>query len=245
MYSNKQKLAMAMAATVVLSGVPAMSFAAPQDVLKVLAELKKEDTAETKKEAETNVKSYASATAALAAAKAVQGADADAMTIVAAYEASLKVLKTTTEADWTAARTDFATAVTAMKAANPTLNFSESFEHPNDVKKVGPEYMHQQVLNQIKGITEIDGVFKPETSGNKVLVDLAGPALPTKVTVNGTDLPLVDDPSTPDENEAEVWMNGDEGKPNQLVIYVDNLTTATLTSVTFELDGKTYTVRLK
>lgn len=234
MYSNKQKLAMAMAATVVLSAVPAMSFAAPQDVANVLKALKAEDTAETKKEAETNVKNYASATAALAAAKAVQGADADAMTIVAAYEASLKVLKTTAEADWTTARAEFATAVAAMKAANPTLNFSGSFEHPNDAQKVGPEYMHQQVLNQIKGIMEIEGVFTPQLSGNEVRVDLAGPTLPTKVTVNGTDLPA-----------AEFWMDVDGGKPNQLVIYVDSLKKADLTSVTFELDGKTYTVKVK
>lgn len=243
MYSNKQKLAMAMAATVVLSAVPAMSFAAPQDVLNVLAELKKEDPAETKKEAETNVKNYATATAALAAAKAVQGADADAMTIVAAYEASLKVLKSTAEADWTTARTEFAAAVAAMKAANPMTDFSLSFEHPNDAKKVGPEYMHQQVLNQIKGIMEIEGTFHLKLTGNEVRVDLPGPDLPSKVTLNGKDLP-VDDPATP-KIEGDVWMDVKGGNPNQLVVFVDDVLKAGITSLTFELGGKNYTVKLK
>lgn len=238
MYSNKQKLAMAMAAAMALSVVPAMSFAAPKDVENVLAELKKENTAETKTEAETGLKVFATATAALAEAKKVQGADGDAMTIVAAYEASLNVLKATTEVEWNTAKTAFTDAVTAMKAANPKIDFKGSFDLPQSAGE-GPQYMHNRVFDKIKGYITVDGTFAPEVFGNLVKVKYAEAKDPSKVTLNGTELKAERFWVKAGELNINVNLTQDPADPKP------DLNLDEIKELFYELDGKVYRVSVK
>lgn len=93
-YSSKQKLAMAMAAGMVVSMAPAMAFAAPIDFVNVATELGKEkDTAQDKVD-------IASAESVLAEAKKVVNGDVNAQKLVDAYEASLMVFKSKTVAEF-------------------------------------------------------------------------------------------------------------------------------------------------
>lgn len=211
-----------MAATMVAGMVPAMAFAAEKDVAAVLVELKKEDVTKT------NAKDYASAKAALAAAKAVQGTDDDAKTIVAAYEASINVLESADVAAWNANKTAYDAAVVAVKAANAKVDFSGSFESKNTKDN------HQKKFDELQGFIAIDGAYKAELSMNTVRVDLGAPTLPTKVTLNGTDLDPID-----------FDMDGGNGAPNTLLIMLEKTVTfADIQTLTFELGGKIYKVNV-
>lgn len=220
MYSSKQKLAMAMAATMVAGMVPAMAFAAEKDVAAVLVELNKEDVTKT------NAKDYASAKAALAAAKAVQGTDADAMTIVAAYEASINVLESADAATWTANKTAYDAAVVAVKAANAKVDFSGSFESKNTKDN------HQKKFDELSGITSVDGKVEVTPYGTEVHVDLKAPVDLTKaskVMVDGVEV----------ASGTGFWQHFENA--NVLVVDIDPKTTAV---ITFEYDGKAYRVNL-
>lgn len=98
-YSSKQKLAMAMAAGMVVSMAPAMAFAAEIDFVKTATELGNEPAADRADLTKINT---VAAKDVLAKAKAVVNGDANAQALVDAYEASIEVYEAFVAKDKTA-----------------------------------------------------------------------------------------------------------------------------------------------
>lgn len=119
MYSSKQKLAMAMAAAMAVSVVPAMSFAAPQDLTNVIDALGKEDV----KKAQAPALDPSSAEAVLMTAKGLVNGDAQAQLVIDAYQASIDIFKAVDVADWTAKKAAYDAAVTKLTFLDVTNSF--------------------------------------------------------------------------------------------------------------------------
>ncbi|MDO4720796.1 MAG: hypothetical protein Q4A78_09045 [Peptostreptococcaceae bacterium] len=98
-YSSKQKLAMAMAAGMVVSMAPAMAFAAEVDFVNTATELGKEPAADRADLTKINT---VAAKDVLTKAKAVVNGDANAQALVDAYEASIEVYEAFVAKDKTA-----------------------------------------------------------------------------------------------------------------------------------------------
>lgn len=118
MKNSKQRLATAMAATMVVSMVPAMAFAAPVD--DVVKALNSEDTSKAK------AGDVSSAEAVLAVAKGFVAGDAKAQLLVDAYQASIDVFKATSVAEWTTKKAAFDTAVSKLTFLNVNRSFKSS-----------------------------------------------------------------------------------------------------------------------
>lgn len=138
---SKQRLATAMAATMVVSMVPAMAFAAPADVDNVVKLLNSSTHPEPTQRgledvAETAKGNFASAEAALAAAKVKVNGDQRAELIVKAYEASLNMLKATTKAEFDKAEKDFKELVPQLMFLNAEHkdNVNQSFKSATTMK---------------------------------------------------------------------------------------------------------------
>lgn len=154
---SKQRLATAMAATMVVSMVPAMAFAAPLD--DVVDALGKEDVSKAQAGDETN------AEAVLAVAKTFVKGDMKAQLLVDAYQASIDVFKATNVADWTTKKTAFDAAVAKLTF----LNVNGSFKAPQTVAS------HAAVKAKLEvpgGMEAIDGTLVEDGLGNKVEVTL-------------------------------------------------------------------------
>lgn len=123
-YSSKQKLAMAMAASMVVSMAPAMAFAADQDFVNVATALGKE---EGKEKDELN---EASAKAVLAVAKGLVNGDENAQAMVDAYEASINVFLSKTVAEF-----DVNVKLFAEKAAKMKSIFQNPMDYENGFGK--------------------------------------------------------------------------------------------------------------
>lgn len=98
-YSSKQKLAMAMAAGMVVSMAPAMAFAAEVDFVNTAKELGKEPAADRADLTKINT---VEAKKVLVEAKKVVNGDANAQALVNAYEASIEVYEAFVAKDKTA-----------------------------------------------------------------------------------------------------------------------------------------------
>lgn len=98
-YSSKQKLAMAMAAGMVVSMAPAMAFAAEVDFVNTAKELGKEPAADRTDLTKINT---VEAKKVLVEAKKVVNGDANAQALVNAYEASIEVYEAFVAKDKTA-----------------------------------------------------------------------------------------------------------------------------------------------
>lgn len=117
---SKQRLATAMAATMVVSMVPAMAFAAPlDDVVKALGE---ENVNDTKAGNFKSAKDAATKAAPLAT-------DMKSRAVLAAYNASIEVLEANTFATWDAAKVKFDAAVNALKGVLADNMIAGGFGH--------------------------------------------------------------------------------------------------------------------
>lgn len=192
MYSSKQKLAMAMAATMAVSAVPAMSFAAT-DVDMVLDQLNstttpkqpgKEDVAATMKG------DLASAEAAYDAAQKVSyAADSEAEWIVKAYGASLGMLKAKNMDEFNMQEKLFNDALAQLKVKlsgpEAAQNLANSFMHAQTLAN------HKKVKDALAGpavpgdAKEIDGLLVKMALGNVVDVMLPSKDPVTDVMLNG------------------------------------------------------------
>lgn len=170
MYSSKQKLATAMAATMVVSMAPAMAFAAPLD--DVVRELGKEDV--TKAQAGD----VTSAEAVLGVAKTFVAGDVKAQLLVEAYQASIDVFKATSQEDFAAKRAAFNAAVAKLSF----LDVNGSFKSAKTVEnhdKIGKKFEAPAVEQTI------EGKLNEQALGNTVEITLPSADAVTEVMKDG------------------------------------------------------------
>lgn len=184
MYSSKQKLATAMAATMVVSMAPAMAFAAPLD--DVVRELGKEDTAKAK------AGDVTSAEAVLAVAKTFVVNDVKAQLLVDAYQASIDVFKAASKEDFDAKRAAFNAAVAKLSF----LDVSGSFKSADTMKnhdEIGKKFEAPAAdatatykVSKILGVTLVEISLKDATAADV-----------TKVLLNGAEVEFAKDEKDP------------------------------------------------